>query len=53
MWSTRGLIPEAEQASWPILTPGCLVEADAIAALDDRALGMIPSLHAFIRGSGS
>jgi hypothetical protein len=53
MWSTRGLISEAEQASWPILTPGCLVEADAIAALDDRALGMIPSLHAFIRGSGA
>jgi hypothetical protein len=52
IWSTRGLISEVEQASWPILTAGCLVEADAIAALDDRALGMIPPLHAFIRGSG-
>ena len=25
VWSTRGLISEAEEASWPILTPGCLV----------------------------
>lgn len=51
-WSTRALISEVGHASWPILTPGCLVDADAISALDDRALGMIPSLHAFIRGSG-
>jgi hypothetical protein len=53
VWSTRALIPAAEHASWPILTPGCLVDADAIAALDDRALGMIPPLHAFIRGAGA
>ena len=52
MWSTRGLTSEVGLASWPILTPGCLVAADAISALDDRALGMIPSLHAFIRGFG-
>ncbi len=52
-WSTRGLISAVEHASWPILTPGCLVDDDAIAALDDRALGMIPSLHDFIRGSGA
>jgi hypothetical protein len=50
--STRGLISEMGHASWPILTPGCLVDSDAIAAMDDRALGMIPSLQAFIRGSG-
>ena len=53
VWSTRGLISEVDHAPRPILTPGCLVDADAIAALDDRALGMIPSLHAFIRGSGA
>lgn len=52
-WSTRGLISAAEGTSWPILTSGCLADADTIAALDDRALGMIPSLCAYIRGSGA
>jgi hypothetical protein len=52
-WSTRSLNSEVERASWPILTPGCLANADVIAALDDRAPGMIPSLQAYIRGFGA
>ncbi len=30
----------------PILMPRCLLDADAIAALDDRALGMVPTTDA-------
>lgn len=49
LWSTRGLLSEAEHASWPILAPGCLAEPDSLAALDERALDMMPSLHAYLR----
>jgi hypothetical protein len=52
-WSTRGLISTAEGTSWPILTSGCLSDADTITAMDDRAVDMIPSLHAYIRGSSA
>jgi hypothetical protein len=52
-WSTRGLISAVDEASRPILGPGCLVDADAIAALDDRALEMMPSLLAYIQGSAA
>jgi hypothetical protein len=52
MLSTRALISEVAAGPWPILTPGCLVNSDAVGALDDRGLDLIPSLHAYIRGPG-
>jgi hypothetical protein len=48
-WSSRGLISEADHVSWPILTAGCLEDPDSLAALDERALNMMPSLHAYLR----
>jgi len=50
VWPTRELTSTETQASWPILIPGCLVDADGIAALDDRALDMMPPLHRYLRG---
>jgi hypothetical protein len=32
--STRDLVPVSTGVSWPIVTPGCLSDADVIAALD-------------------
>jgi hypothetical protein len=51
-WSTRDLT-STMPASWPILAPACLADADSLAALDDRALDMIPLLAAYIRGSNA
>ena len=47
-WSTRDLASIDGPGRSPILTPGCLGESDAVAALDDRALAMIPPLHAYL-----
>jgi Replication-relaxation len=48
-WATRELPPLTDGLPLPILTPGCLAEADALAALDDRALELLPPLHAYLR----
>jgi hypothetical protein len=47
-WSTRDLQSSEVPVPWPILTPGCLVDGDAIAAMDDRALALIPLLHRYL-----
>lgn len=47
-WLTRDLASVAVTGPRPILTPGCLADADAVAAMDDRALAMIPPLHAYL-----
>ena len=47
-WSTRELASISAQASLPILMPGCLTEADAGPAMDDRAIAMIPPLHTYL-----
>ena len=46
--TTRSLTPVAEDVAWPILTPGCLADADTLTAMDDRALAMFPGLHAYL-----
>lgn len=47
-WSTRELAAISAQDSLPILLPGCLTEADAGAAMDDRAVEMIAPLRAYL-----
>jgi hypothetical protein len=42
---TRDLVPVSTGVSWPIVTPGCLSDAEAIAVLDDRGLSMLPELQ--------
>jgi hypothetical protein len=42
---TRDLVPISIGVSWPILAPGCLSDAEAISALDDRGLSMLPELQ--------
>lgn len=42
---TRDLEPISTGDSWPIVTPGCLSDAEATAALDDRGLAMLPALR--------
>lgn len=46
---TRDLAPVSTGVSWPIIMPGCLSDADAIAALDDRGLSMLPELQRYAR----
>lgn len=46
---TRDLVPISTGVSWPIVTPGCLSDAEAIAALDDRGLTMLPELQRHAR----
>jgi hypothetical protein len=46
---TRDLVPISTGVSWPIVTPGCLSDADAIAALDDRGVSMLPDLQLYAR----
>jgi hypothetical protein len=46
---TRDLAPVSINVSWPIVTPGCLSDPEAIAALDDRGLSMLPGLHTHAR----
>lgn len=46
---TRDLLPIATGASLPIVTPGCLTDGEAIAALDDRGLTLLPELRLFSR----
>jgi hypothetical protein len=48
-WSTRDLAPAASPVDWPILTAGCLSDADAVAALNDRGTSMLPILRPYIR----
>lgn len=47
-WSTRDLASTEEPAMLPILTPGCLTDADALGALDDRALAALGRLHSYL-----
>ncbi len=47
--TTRDQAPSSTGVSWPIVTPGCLSDAEAIAALDDRGLSMLPELHTHAR----
>lgn len=42
---TRDLAPFSTGVSWPIIMPGCLSDAEAIAAMDDRGLSMLPDLQ--------
>ena len=46
---TRRLPQIATGAGWPILLPGCLATPDVLAALDERAIAMIPPLHRYLR----
>lgn len=39
--STRELATTPVPADWLILSPGCLADADAIEALDDRGAGLL------------
>jgi len=45
----RDLTPISTGVSWPIVTPGCLADAEAIAALDDRGMSMLPALRPYVR----
>ena len=47
-WSTRDLPSSGFPDRGPILTPGCLADQDALAAMDDRALALIPPLHRYL-----
>ncbi len=47
--STRDLAAIAVSTSWPILTPGCLSDGDALAALDDRGAAILPALMPYLR----
>jgi hypothetical protein len=42
-------VPISTSISWPIVTPGCLSDSEAIAALDDRGLLMLPELQRYVR----
>lgn len=46
---TRDLVPISTGVAWPIITPGCLSDAEAIAALDDRGPSMLPELQLYAR----
>ena len=48
-WSTRNLAPMSTAVSVPILTPGCLSDGDALAALDDRGTQILPGLRPYLR----
>jgi catechol 2,3-dioxygenase-like lactoylglutathione lyase family enzyme len=43
----RDLVPISTGVSWPIVTPGCLSDAEVIAALDDRGLSFLPELQRY------
>lgn len=49
MRSTRDLPAISAAPSWPILTPGCLSDGDALAALDDRGVAILPGLAPYVR----
>jgi hypothetical protein len=46
---TRDLTPASAPVDWPILTPGCLLDPDALSALDDRGSLMLPALGPYVR----
>jgi hypothetical protein len=46
---TRDLTPASAPVDWPILTPGCLFDPDALSALDDRGSLMLPELGPYVR----
>ncbi|MBA2718013.1 MAG: replication-relaxation family protein [Chloroflexi bacterium] len=46
---TRDLAAISTEGSWPVITPGCLSDGEAIAALDDRGLTMLPELLLYVR----
>jgi len=50
--STRELAAISAEPSWPILTPGCLSDGEALAALDDRGAAMLPALRPYLRTYG-
>lgn len=47
-WSTRDLGSLDRSDRLPILTAGCLADPDVLAAMDDRALALIPSLQRYL-----
>lgn len=49
--SIRDLATEPAAEDLPILTPGCLSDAEAIGALDDRGATLLPALYPFIHSS--
>jgi hypothetical protein len=46
---TRELPPLSVAGSSPILTPGCLLDGDVLAALDDRGAAFLPALAPYLR----
>ncbi len=55
MRSTRDLPAIARSPSAPsapILTPGCLCDEEALAALDDRGVAVLPALRPYVRSYG-
>jgi hypothetical protein len=46
--STRELAVATAPTDWLVLLPGCLTDADAIEALDDRAAALLPALRPYI-----
>lgn len=49
--SIRDLATEPAAQDLPILTPGCLADADTIEALDDRGATLLPALYPFIQST--
>ncbi|NJD27902.1 MAG: hypothetical protein FIA92_06350 [Chloroflexi bacterium] len=49
MRSIRDLAATGVGPSWPILTPGCLSDGEALAALDDRGAAVLPALRPYLR----
>jgi hypothetical protein len=47
--SVRELATAPAAQDLPILTPGCLSDAEAIGALDDRGAAMLPALRPYLR----
>jgi hypothetical protein len=47
--ATRELAQMPADIAWPILSPGCLTDGDALAALDDRGAAMLPALRPYLR----
>ncbi len=47
--SIRDRATATAEEDLPILTPGCLSDAEAIGALDDRGAGMLPALRPYLR----
>jgi hypothetical protein len=49
--STRELATASLPDDWLILSPGCLADADAVEALDDRGATLLPAIRPFLQSS--